>query len=92
MRSNRARRPPKTEPDLRLSERVVELEERLRLLEAYVRRTVGARERPRPDTSKRASKPRARCPGCMLELPAGKRKDRCVWCGFCFDALRRRPR
>jgi len=36
------------------------------------------------------SKPRPRCPGCLLELPPGRRGDSCVWCGFVFEAVKRR--
>jgi len=34
-----------------------------------------------------AARPRPRCPGCTLELPPGRKREDCVWCGFRFDAV-----
>jgi hypothetical protein len=76
----------------RLHHRVVQLEERLALVEAKVRR-LGAQTEAlarvaEPRMPKiRAPRERPRCPGCRLELPKGRRGDSCVWCGFVFDAL-----
>ncbi|RKG67751.1 hypothetical protein D7V88_40955, partial [Corallococcus terminator] len=39
-----------------------------------------------------AGRARPRCPGCTLELPRGRRGESCVWCGFVFAAVARRPR
>jgi hypothetical protein len=76
-----------------LLERIADLELRMRLLEARVRREAAeARSRGRLDDLAASSKavrpqrPRPRCPGCTLELPKGPRGEECVWCGFRFDA------
>jgi hypothetical protein len=73
-----------------LAERVAELELRIRMLEARLRELAsnavpGAPGKPlrgRPD-----QKARPRCPGCLLELPKGRRSGSCVWCGFVFEAV-----
>ena len=76
-----------------LRARIAELEDRLRLLEAHVRR-LNAQTSALAQTSRRplprvpATRPRPRCPGCRLELPKGRRGEACVWCGFVFDAVR----
>ena len=77
--------------DLRL--RVLNLESRVRSLERLLapRRPV-APAKPSPTVRSTLRT----CPGCLLELPAGKRGKACVWCGFRFDAVapipaRRRP-
>jgi hypothetical protein len=76
-----------------LRARIGELEDRLRLLEAHVRR-LSAQTSALTQTSRRplpkvpAARPRPRCPGCKLELPKGRRGEACVWCGFVFDAVR----
>jgi hypothetical protein len=82
-----ARRYPKTESGemTRLAARVAEVEQRLRLLEARVRQVAPVPKRPK--AKPRAVPPRPRCPGCLLELPKGRRGDSCVWCGFSFDAV-----
>ena len=41
-------------------------------------------------TPERRRRSRPRCPGCMLELPQGRKGQSCVWCGFRFDAVTRR--
>jgi hypothetical protein len=53
-----------------------------RLREVASRQTPSVRPKTHPD---RAAK--LRCPGCLLELPKGRRGDSCVWCGFVFDAV-----
>lgn len=74
----------------RLSARVAELEQRVMLLEARLRRTVAEQKARRGKGPVRTARPRPRCPGCLLELPKGRRhdKDTCVWCGFVFAAVR----
>ena len=71
-----------------LTSRLEELELRLKLLEARVRK---ATEPKRPKASAKAKKHESgtghRCPGCTLELPKGKRGEVCVWCGFRFDGV-----
>lgn len=69
-----------------LTSRLEELELRLKLLEARVRKTTAPAQK-----KSKAEKPMAtsshRCPGCTLELPKGRRGDTCVWCGFRFDGV-----
>ena len=94
MRSPARRQPSDAEIHARLSARIEALEDRVRRLEQHVRRTASAL-RPPATTSAKAAKarpqrPRPRCPGCTLELPRGRRKETCVWCGFHFAAVRRR--
>lgn len=79
------------EQSARLSARIADLEQRLMLLEARLRRTVTEVERPRGRRQGPAPRPRPRCPGCLLELPKGRRGETCVWCGFVFDAVRPAP-
>jgi hypothetical protein len=73
----------------RLAVRVAELELRIRMLEARIREVA-----PTPKKGKakaqRLGRPRPRCPGCLLELPKGRRGESCVWCGFFFDAVEKR--
>lgn len=71
----------------RLSARIADLEQRLMLLEARMRRTAAAVESPRGRRQGPTPRPRPRCPGCLLELPKGRRAETCVWCGFVFDAV-----
>lgn len=69
-----------------LEARILDLELRLKLLEAKVRSVAQAA----PEGRKAAGRPkkeRPRCPGCLLELPPGRRGDSCVWCGFYFEAI-----
>jgi hypothetical protein len=75
-----------------LAERVADLELRLRLLEARLRQVTGpsAHSEARNPRGSNEQKPRPRCPGCLLELPKGRRGESCVWCGFVFDALGKR--
>jgi hypothetical protein len=78
----------------RLSARIEALEDRVRRLEQHVRRAASA-VRTRATTSAKVAQARQqpsrpRCPGCTLELPRGRRKETCVWCGFHFAAVRRR--
>lgn len=71
---------------------MADLENRVMLLEARLRRAVAEvkaanappSERPRVIRAERA---RPRCPGCLLELPRGRRGETCVWCGFVFAAV-----
>lgn len=96
MPSTVRRQPPDAELQARLAARIEALEDRVRRLEAYVRRST-AEFRAAPSVKKavrraeprKANRPRPRCPGCRLELPSGPRGDSCVWCGFLFDAVRR---
>lgn len=75
----------------RLYARIAELEQRIQLLEARVRRVAHqADEKAGGKAPTRPPKPRPRCPGCLLELPKGRRGECCVWCGFYFEALDRR--
>jgi len=79
----------------RLAARITDLEDRLMLLEARVRRSAAEAEGRRTHKPVRVTRPRPRCPGCLLELPKGRRGETCVWCGFVFSAvedLRPRPR
>src|SRR4051812_45674549 len=72
-----------------LAARIEELELRLKLLEARMRR-VAVVERSRPKAAPKArgaEREVVRCPGCLLELPRSKHKDSCVWCGFRFEGL-----
>lgn len=100
MPSTARRHPPEAELHARLSARIEALEDRVRRLEAYVRRLSAEGSRAAPSVkqasrkvdSGKPSRPRPRCPGCTLELPAGARGESCVWCGFQFDAVRRRGR
>lgn len=75
-----------------LKARVAELEVKVKLLEARVRTGLVQGRRPVEEVRARSalarrSRPRPRCPGCHLELPAGKRAESCVWCGFQLDAV-----
>ncbi len=73
-----------------LSARIADLELRLKLLEARMRDLVAAPKTELTGAKKgRARKVRDRCPGCVLELPAGPRGSSCVWCGFKFEAVGR---
>ena len=74
--------------------RIEDLELRMKLLEARVRNALPSARRVSPAEARaiksreaRRSRQRARCPGCTLELPPGKKGDSCVWCGFQFDAV-----
>ena len=77
---------------VRLAWRIAELEDRIRALELRVARVSKSGERLASE--KGALRPPApsasRCPGCLLELPHGRRGFACVWCGFVFSAVRRR--
>jgi hypothetical protein len=77
---------------VRLAGRIAELEDRIRALELRMARVSRSGERLAPE--KAALRPPApsasRCPGCLLELPRGRRGVACVWCGFVFSAVRRR--
>ncbi|HXX29557.1 MAG TPA: hypothetical protein VEJ89_02440 [Myxococcaceae bacterium] len=85
---------PRSDADfaVRLAGRIAELEDRIRALELRVARV--AREGPRAPAERTALVPPrpgpSRCPGCLLELPHGRRGTACVWCGFVFAAVRRR--
>jgi hypothetical protein len=77
---------------VRLAGRIAELEDRIRALELRVARVSKSSERL--SVEKAALRPpvpsASRCPGCLLELPRGRRGASCVWCGFVFAAVRRR--
>jgi hypothetical protein len=93
MRSRK--RSPSTPADgrERLFARIAELEQRIQLLEARVRRVAARTEdetRQGHSSPVRVPRPRPRCPGCLLELPKGRRGENCVWCGFYFEAVGRR--
>ncbi|MBN1205042.1 MAG: hypothetical protein JXB05_08985 [Myxococcaceae bacterium] len=94
MRSPARRQPKEAELHARLFARIEALEDRVRRLEAHLRRaasTLKARSvGSKPARPPRAGRPRPRCPGCTLELPRGRRGETCVWCGFHFAAVRRR--
>jgi hypothetical protein len=77
---------------VRLAGRIADLEDRIRALELRVARVSRSGERLAPEKSAlRPPAPSAsRCPGCLLELPRGRRGLSCVWCGFVFSAVRRR--
>ncbi|MDY7231460.1 hypothetical protein [Hyalangium rubrum] len=101
MRSPARRQPSDAEIHARLSARIEALEDRVRRLEQHVRRAVSSSLRAQPATSARHAqaaaparqeRPRPRCPGCTLELPRGRKRETCVWCGFHFSAVRRRAR
>ena len=80
------RRPPLPAPHgSTLMARIEDLELRLTLLEARLRAV--SSERLPLKRSKAPRKERPRCPGCVLEIPAGRRKDSCGWCGFRFEAV-----
>jgi hypothetical protein len=90
-RSKRSSRPVNSEKAKLLS-RICELELRVKILEARVRTGLVQGRRPQEEARARSalarrSRPRPRCPGCTLELPAGPRGESCVWCGFQFDAV-----
>lgn len=78
---------------VKLAAQVAVLEQRVALLEARVRNLSAqairgasqAAVRQRREARRVRSWPR--CPGCLLELPPGRRVDSCVWCGFRFDAV-----
>jgi hypothetical protein len=77
----------------RLLDRIGDLEQRMKLLEARVRREAAeTRSRGRIEVGRplarvvRTPKAERRCPGCTLELPKGPVGVQCVWCGFRFDA------
>ena len=77
---------------VRLAGRIAELEDRIRALELRVARVSKSGERIAAEKAAlRPPTPSAsRCPGCLLELPRGRRGPSCVWCGFVFSAVRRR--
>ncbi len=88
-----AARPKRREPETaKLKARIEELELRVKLLEARVRTGLVQGRRPVEEVRARSAlarraRPRPRCPGCQLELPAGRRSESCVWCGFQLDAV-----
>jgi hypothetical protein len=79
--------------------RIEDLELRIKLLEARVRHLTAEKRRvdgaaaevAKASKQARRSRPRLRCPGCMLELPPRRRADTCVWCGFRLDAVKPSP-
>lgn len=96
-------RPPSSrqlECEQRLAARIAELELRLKLLEARVRSLAAEENRRKSSEGQEAGgkqarpaaavRERPRCPGCLLELPPGRRRDSCVWCGFRFEAVKAR--
>jgi hypothetical protein len=93
------RRRPNPEEAMRelYAARISELELRIKLLEARVRNVAADVRKGLPAEGEGAKsgarrpaprvKERPRCPGCLLELPKGRRGESCVWCGFVFDAI-----
>src|SRR5688572_4051930 len=76
-----------------LKARIEELELRVKLLEARVRAGLGQARAPQREAARlsralRRHRPSPRCPGCLLELPPGRRTGTCVWCGFRFEVVR----
>jgi hypothetical protein len=72
---------------------VAELELRVKLLESRVRASVSQARRPAAEQARQSRQARRRrekprCPGCLLELPAGPKAKICVWCGFRFEVAR----
>ncbi|HZA13969.1 MAG TPA: hypothetical protein VE618_05720 [Myxococcaceae bacterium] len=94
MVSRRRKNSGDEEREAAIERRFVELEDRVRILEARVRELARAKvEAGAPTPGQRVAartRPRPRCPGCTLELPKGRRGDCCVWCGFVFSAVGRR--
>ena len=71
-----------------LAERIADLELRIKLVEGRLRQLASAqRSEGSPVEPARKGRPRARCPGCHLEIPVGRRGDNCIWCGFYFSAV-----
>lgn len=68
-----------------LMARIEDLELRIKLLEARLR--AATFEHPAPKGPRPQRKERPRCPGCVLEIPPGRRKESCGWCGFRFEAV-----
>ena len=97
MRSRNRKTPSQEDRIAPLTARIVELEDRIRILEAKMREftaqsrraaaATGAAEAEGPKPRAARTRPRPRCPGCTLELPKGRRGDSCVWCGFMFSAV-----
>lgn len=80
-----------------LERKILALQDTVRMLEARVR-VLNAQNRQGDEQAAAAqqlraarTRPKARCPGCTLELPKGRRGDSCVWCGFMFSAVRMVP-
>jgi outer membrane murein-binding lipoprotein Lpp len=94
MRSRRRPLPTRDRLDPE-STRVQDLELRVRILEAKVRElraelkiaSVKGESRTAAARTVAATRSRPRCPGCTLELPPGRKREDCVWCGFRFDAV-----
>ena len=84
--SSRTRRPLEADAREKLEARIQDLELRIKLLEGRMRE-VSARTEPQARPAQARHRPRPRCPGCLLELPVGRRGERCVWCGFMFEAV-----
>lgn len=78
--------PRRSTPDeqLALRLRVAELEARVRWLE---RRLTQVTPPPRSKARAKAVSLRPRCPGCLMEVPRGRRGKACRFCGFRFDAV-----
>ncbi|RKH03891.1 hypothetical protein D7X74_35815 [Corallococcus sp. CA047B] len=97
MRSPRPSPAPAEDLHARLSARIAALEDRVRRLEARLlleaSKPPSVRSRPNVSAATvHVGRARPRCPGCTLELPRGRRGESCVWCGFVFAAVARRPR
>jgi outer membrane murein-binding lipoprotein Lpp len=94
MRSRRRPSPTRDRLDPAAT-RIQDLELRVRILEAKVRElraelkvaSVKGEARTAAARTVSAARPRPRCPGCTLELPPGRKREDCVWCGFRFDAV-----
>ena len=93
MRSRRRSSPPRVQLDPAQA-RIQDLELRVRILEAKVRdlraalKVADVKGEARTAAAQSpVARRRPRCPGCTLELPPGKKREDCVWCGFRFDAV-----
>lgn len=82
--STRRARPSRTSNSDRLMGRLRELEDRISALEARLSTQVALE----PAALKSRLKAKRRCPGCLLELPKGRKGPSCVWCGFYFEAVK----
>lgn len=70
--------------------RTTELESRVRWLERRLKKLTTAAKIPPPEEK---GSNRLRCPGCLAEVPKGRRTRLCRYCGFDFGVVKpfRRP-
>ncbi|HZH03673.1 MAG TPA: hypothetical protein VEY30_07815, partial [Myxococcaceae bacterium] len=80
-RPPRTSRPDSDDAEAKLFGRLLELEERVVALEARLHgdAEIAAGVDGSASRNARRTKPGARCPGCLLELPKGRRGPSCVW-------------